>query len=454
VNDYGEIYGLLPEDELRRQGARCMDCGVPFCNDGCPLGNLIPDWNDLVYKGRWREAIDQLHATNEFPEFTGLICPAPCESACVLDIDDDPVMIKQIEYAIVERAWEEGWILPRPPQQRTGLSVGVAGSGPAGLAAAAELNRAGHTVKVYERDEALGGLMRFGVPDAKLEKWMIDRRIDLLEREGVDFECGVDAGEDVEPGRLAERHDALVVAIGSRGVLRLELPGEDLPGVWLAMDYLYERNRAVARDQGRAAPPAEREPTAKGKRVVVIGGGDTGMDCVSNALREGAADVLLLDVYPPVPPDGRYESTPWPLPQRRLPSTYALDEGGERRFGAEVIALEGSDGRVTAVHGRRVEGSSSRDLRPVAGSDFREPADLVLVAIGFTHPRHDGLVERLGLELDKQGNVRAPVFACARPGVYAAGDARIGQSLIVNAIAEGRRCARVADMQLARGVRL
>jgi glutamate synthase (NADPH/NADH) small chain len=454
VHDYGEIYGLLPEDELRRQGARCMDCGVPFCNDGCPLGNLIPDWNDLVYKGDWRRAIEQLHATNEFPEFTGLICPAPCESACVLAIDDDPVMIKQIEYAIVERAWDEGWIVPRPPQRRTELSIGVAGSGPAGMAAAAELNRAGHTVRVYERDEAPGGLIRFGVPDAKLEKWMIDRRVHLLEREGVTFDCGIDAGEDVEPGRLAERHDGLVVAIGSRVERPLAVPGADLDGVREAMDYLYARNRAVAREAGREAPVLGDEPSAAGKRVVVVGGGDTGMDCVSNALREGAADVLMLDVYPPVPPNGRYESTPWPLPQRRLPTTYALDEGGERRFGAEVIAVEGDDGRVTGVRGRLVEGTSSQNLKPIAGSEFTEPADLVLVAIGFSNPQHEGLVEKLGLELDRDGNVRAPTFACARPGVYAAGDARIGQSLIVNAIAEGRRCARVAHAQLSQGVRL
>jgi glutamate synthase (NADPH/NADH) small chain len=454
VHDYGEIYGLLPEDELQRQGARCMDCGVPFCNDGCPLGNLIPDWNDLVYKGDWKRAIDQLHATNEFPEFTGLICPAPCESACVLAIDDDPVMIKQIEYAIVSRAWDEGWILPRPPDRRTGISIGVAGSGPAGMAAAAELNRAGHTVTVYERDEAPGGLIRFGVPDAKLEKWMIDRRVDLLEREGVTFECNVDAGEDVEPGRLAERHDALVIAIGSRVERRIEVPGADLKGVHLAMEYLYARNRAVAAAEGRPARLEGDEPTAAGKRVVVVGGGDTGMDCVSNALREGAEDVLLLDVYPQVPPNGRYENTPWPLPQRRLPTTYALDEGGERRFGAEVIEIEGKRGRVAGVKGRRVEGTSSRDLRPVPGGEFSEPADLVLVAIGFTNPRHDGLVEKLDLQLDRRGNVRAPAFACPRPGVYAAGDARIGASLIVNAIAEGRRAARVADAQLRRGVRL
>jgi len=292
------------------------------------------------------------------------------------------------------------------------------------------------------------------VPDAKLEKWMIDRRVDLLEREGVHFECKVDAGEDVEPGRLAERHDALVIAIGSRVERPLAVPGADLEGVRQAMDYLYARNRAVARAQGREAPVLGDEPSAAGKRVVVVGGGDTGMDCVSNALREGAADVLMLDVYPQVPPNGRYENTPWPLPQRRLATTYALDEGGERRFGAEVVEIEGSGGKVTGVRGRRVEGTSSRDLTAVADGDFTEPADLVLVAIGFSNPQHDGLVEKLGLELDRRGNVRAPTFACARPGVYAAGDARIGQSLIVNAIAEGRRCARVANAQLGQGVRL
>jgi len=448
VHDHREIFGVLAEDELRGQASRCMDCGVPFCNNGCPLGNLIPDWNDLVRRGQWREAIDQLHATNNFPEFTGLICPAPCESACVLDIADDPVMIKQIEYAIVHRAFEEGWIVPRPPERRTGARVAVVGSGPAGMAAAAELNQVGHSVTVYERDEAPGGLMRFGVPDAKLEKWMIDRRIELLEAEGIEFSCGVDVGVDLAADELLEAYDALVVAVGSRVERALDAPGSDLDGVHFAMDYLYQRNRAVARADGRPAPPAEREITAAGRRVVVIGGGDTGMDCVSSANREGAASVVLLDVYGAVPEGGRYPTSPWPEAPRRTQTTYALDEGGERRFGTEVTRLEGREGRVARVHSRRVEGTSSRDLRPVPDSESVEEADLCLVAIGFSHPAHEGLVTDLGLELDARGNVRAGSYATSRPGVYAAGDARIGQSLIVNAIADGRRAARVIDRRL------
>ncbi len=451
VRDSHEIFGTLPEPELRDQASRCMDCGVPFCNNGCPLGNLIPDWNDLVRRGMWREAIDQLHATNNFPEFTGLVCPAPCESACVLDIADDPVMIKQIEYAIVDRAFEEGWIVPRPPENRTGLAVAVVGSGPAGMAAAAELNQVGHTVTVYERDEAPGGLMRFGVPDAKLEKWMIDRRIALLEAEGIEFACGVDVGADVGAEEIAERHDAMVVAVGSRVERPLEIPGADLDGVHYAMDYLYQRNRAVAREEGREAPTAKRVITAGGKRVVVIGGGDTGMDCLSSANREGAESVLMLDVYGNVPEGGRYANTPWPMAPRRTETTYALDEGGERRFGTQVTELEGDGGSLVRVHGRHVAGSSSRDLRPVPGSEFVERAELCLVAIGFQHPAHEGLLSDLRLALDARGNVSAKSFATSREGVYAAGDARIGQSLIVNAIADGRRAARVIDRRLREG---
>ncbi len=449
VRDYGEIFGVLPSDELRLQGARCMDCGVPFCNSACPLGNLIPDWNDLVRSGDWRAASEQLHATNNFPEFTGLICPAPCESACVLDIDDDPVMIKQIEYAIVHRAFEEGWIEPQPPAQRSGRSVAVVGSGPAGMAAAAELNQVGHTVTVFERDEAAGGLMRFGVPDAKLEKWMIDRRVELLEAEGVQFEYGVDVGVDVTAAELREANDAVVLAIGSRVERDFEAPGRELDGVHFAMDYLYQRNRWVARSQGHAGrePAPGEEISAAGKHVVVIGGGDTGMDCVSNANREGALSASLLDVYPEVPADGRYADTPWPLAPKRSLTTYALDEGGERRFGHQVLELAGN-GRVQTLRGRRVTGDSSRTLEAVPGSEFELPAELVLIAIGFLHPSHEGLVSELGVELDRRGNVAAKTFESSVGGVFAAGDARIGQSLIVSAIAEGRRCARVVDRRL------
>jgi glutamate synthase (NADPH) small chain len=447
VHDYRQYFSLPDDRTLREQGGRCMDCGVPFCQEGCPLGNKIPDWNDLVYGDRWQEALIHLHATNNFPEFTGLICPAPCESACVLDINDDPVTIEQIELAIVTRGFDEGWIQASPPTERSGRSVGVIGSGPAGLAVAAELNRHGHSVTVYERDEGPGGLLRFGVPDAKLEKWIIDRRVALLEEEGIAFEHGVDVGQDVTTDELRARHDALVVAIGSRVHRDLDVPGRPLAGVHFAMEYLYQRNRFVAREEGRAAPepaPGE-EIVAAGKRVVVIGGGDTGMDCISNALREGAADVLLLDVYPPLPADGRPVSAPWPLPPKRTLTTYALDEGGERRFGAEITGILGADGRVVAVEGRRVEGTSSRDLRAVPGSEFREPADLALIAIGFSHPEHEGALEQLGTELDARGNVKAPVYQTSEPGVFACGDARVGQSLVVTAIADGRRCARVVD---------
>jgi glutamate synthase (NADPH/NADH) small chain len=449
VRDYGEIFGVLPADELRLQGARCMDCGVPFCNSACPLGNLIPDWNDLVRRGDWKDACEQLHATNNFPEFTGLVCPAPCESACVLAIDDDPVMIKQIEYAIVHRGFEEGWIVPRPPERRTGHSVAVIGSGPAGLAAAQELNQVGHDVTVYERDEAPGGLIRFGVPDAKLEKWMIDRRVKVLEQEGVKFEYNAEVGGNVDAKKLHADNDAIVIAIGSRVERDFEAPGRELEGVHFAMDYLYQRNRWVANHEGGVPAPEPEIPiVAEGKHVVVIGGGDTGMDCISNANREGALSATLLDVYPEVPSDGRYPDTPWPLAQKRSFTTYALDEGGERKFGHQVIGLEGENGKVTKLIGRRVTGNSSQNLEQIPDSEFEMPADLVLIAIGFVHPAHDDVVAALGVETDRRGNLAAKHFATSVDGVYAAGDARIGQSLIVSAIAEGRRCARFVDRQL------
>jgi len=451
VKDYAQYFDLQPDAELRRQGARCMDCGVPFCHEGCPLGNLIPDWNDLVYRGKWQDAIVQLHATNNFPEFTGRICPAPCESACVLAINDDAVAIEQIEMAVAERAFDEGWVVPEPPDRRTGKTVGVVGSGPAGLAVAAELNKSGHTVTVYERDEGPGGLMRFGVPDAKLPKGVIDRRVALLEAEGVRFEHNVDVGRDVTADELRERHDALVVAIGSRVHRDVEVEGRELDGVHFAMDYLYQRNRFVAAQEGRPsrAPEPGSEIVAAGKRVVVIGGGDTGMDCISNANREGAVEATILDVYQQLDPSGRDERTPWPLPPKRTPTTYALEEGGERWWGTEVTGFAGEDGRVTHVHARRVTGTSSRDLQPIPGSEFTVEADLVLIAIGFTGPEREGAVEQLSLELDPRGNVRTrQTYRTSVPGVYACGDARVGQSLVVTAIAEGRRCARIVNKDL------
>jgi glutamate synthase (NADPH/NADH) small chain len=452
VRDYKQYFSLQPVEELRRQGARCMDCGVPFCHEGCPLGNLIPDWNDLVYRDKWREAIDQLHATNNFPEFTGRICPAPCESACVLAINDDPVTIEQIELAIAERAFDEGWVVPCPPDRRTDRKVAVIGAGPAGLAVAAELNQSGHRVTVYERDEGPGGLMRFGVPDAKLEKSIIDRRVALLAQEGIEFVYDADVGSAELPAeRVLAEHDAMVISIGSRVHRDVDVPNRDLAGIHLAMDYLYQRNRWVAAQQGRPSRPPEpgREITAAGKRVLVVGGGDTGMDCVSNARREGAKSTIMLDVYQELAPDGRDALHPWPLPPKRTLTTYALEEGGERKWGTEVTGFLGKNGKVTNVFSRQVTGTSSRDLTPVPGTEFVLPAELVLIAIGFSHPQHDGLLEQLGVELDKRGNISTQMtYRTSVHGVYACGDARIGQSLIVTAIAEGRKCARVVNQDL------
>ena len=452
VGDYQQYFALQPEEELRRQGARCMDCGVPFCHEGCPLGNLIPDWNDLVFRDKWRDAIDQLHATNNFPEFTGLICPAPCESACVLKINDDPVTIEQIELSIVERAFQEGWVVPEPPDRRSGRTVGVVGSGPAGLAVAAELNKSGHAVTVYERDEGPGGLLRFGVPDAKLEKRIIDRRVELLREEGIEFVYDCEVGRDVSAEELQQRHDAVVLAIGSRIPRRLEVEGSHLEGIHPAMDYLYQRNRWVAASQGRPARSPEdagmSQITAAGKKVIVIGGGDTGMDCISNSHREHAHSVVMLDVYTEVT-EGEDPRAPWPLPSKRTPTTYALDEGGKRRWGTEVTGFGGRDGAVSHVYARQVTGSSSRDLTPVPGSEFVLEADLVLIAIGFAHPQHEGLLAQLGVELDHRGNVRTRrTYRTSVGRVYACGDARIGQSLVVTAIAEGRRCARIVNADL------
>jgi glutamate synthase (NADPH/NADH) small chain len=430
VADHFEFVRTLPLVELREQGARCMECGVPFCHNGCPLGNLIPDWNDLVYRDRWREAIDQLHRTNNFPEFTGRLCPAPCEAACVLEIEEgNAVTIKQIELSIVARAWDEGWIVPEPPRERTGKTVAVVGSGPSGLAAAQQLNRAGHSVTVFERDETGGGLLRFGVPDFKIEKHVVERRIGQMWDEGVEFRFGVDAhAEDLEG------FDATVLCTGSRVPRDLPVPGRELDGVHFAMDYLYGRNRAVA---GTAEPAI----SAAGKHVVVVGGGDTGADCVASAHREGAASVTQIELLGEPPANRPDDLTPWPLWPAKLRTSYALDEGGVREFAISTAHLSGT-GRVEAIHWLRNSGAPP--FEPVPGTEESRPAELVLLAMGFTGPE-PALLEDLRVDRDPRGNVATVNYESNVPGIFAAGDARRGQSLIVWAIEEGRRCAAAVD---------
>jgi glutamate synthase (NADPH/NADH) small chain len=439
--DYREFMQTLPVPQLQEQGARCMECGVPFCHNGCPLGNLIPDWNDLVYRDRWREAIDQLHATNNFPEFTGKLCPAPCEAACVLEIrEGDAVTIKQIEVSIINRAFEEGWVVPRPPLVETGRTVAVIGAGPAGLAAAQQLRRAGHTVTVYERDEAGGGLVRFGVPDFKIEKWVIERRLDQLAAEGVRFEYGVDVGVDVGADELRERHDAVVIATGSRVPRDLPVPGRELEGVHFAMDYLYGRNRWVV-----GGGVGESRITAAGKHVIVIGGGDTGADCVGNAHRERAASVTQIELLGEPPATRPDDLTPWPRWPVKLRTSYALKEGGERDFAISTTKLTGRNGRVEEIHW--VQNSGEPPFDPIAGTETSHPAQLVLLAMGFLSPE-PLVLEQLGVERDARGNARAGAYESSVEGVFAAGDARRGQSLIVWAINEGRQCARMVDRYL------
>jgi glutamate synthase (NADPH/NADH) small chain len=461
AHDYREFLNPLPDDELRAQGARCMECGVPFCHNGCPLGNLIPDWNDLVYRERWEDAIEQLHATNNFPEFTGRLCPAPCEAACVLEIrEGDAVTIKQIEQAIADRAWGEDWVKPRPPRRETGQSVAVVGSGPAGMAAAQQLRRAGHRVVLFERDEAAGGLVRFGVPDFKIEKWVVQRRVQQLMDEGVELRCGVDVGKDVSAQELRERFDAIVLATGARVPRDLPVPGRELDGVHFAMEYLYQRNRFVARELGPEptvrAPAPTAEITAAGKHVIVIGGGDTGADCVGNALREGALSIVQLELLPEPPERRADELTPWPQWPLKLRLSYAMDEAqslavGEQDFSITTTSfVPDSDGALASL--KIAQAAPGPPFTPIPATERELPAQLVLLAMGFLGPEQE-LLEQLGTACDKRSNVDTPKpYTSSIPGVFAAGDARRGQSLIVWAINEGRQCARVVDRYLA-GVR-
>jgi glutamate synthase (NADPH/NADH) small chain len=429
-----------------------MECGVPFCHNGCPVNNLIPDWNDLVYRDRWQEAIRQLHRTNNFPEFTGRLCPAPCEAACVLEIrEGEAVTIKQIELAIVNRAWDEGWVLPQLPERETGRSVAVIGAGPAGMACAQQLRRAGHRVTVFERDEAGGGLVRFGVPDFKIEKWIVERRLGQLAAEGVQFRFGCDVGLDISAEELRSQFDAVVVATGARVPRDLPVPGRELPGVHFAMDYLYQRNRHVAREEGPQMPgtpaaPAEAAAiTAAGKHVIVIGGGDTGADCVANAHREGAASVTQIELIGEPPSARPDEVTPWPRWPMKLRIPYALKEGGHRDFAISTTHFSGN-GHVQEIHWAQNEGKPP--FATVGGTEETRPAGLVLLAMGFLGPEQ-GLLEQLGVERDERSNVKAAAYETSAPGVFAAGDARRGQSLIVWAINEGRRCATAVDRRLA-----
>jgi len=453
VGDYREVYMPLPVHTAREQASRCMDCGVAFCHHGCPLGNLIPEWNDLVGRDEWHAAIERLHATNNFPEFTGRLCPAPCEPACVLAINNDPVTIEQIEKSIIERAFEEGWVRAEPPAHRTGKRVAVVGSGPAGLAAAQQLNRAGHRITVYEKADRIGGLLRYGIPDFKMEKRVLDRRLDLLEAEGIIFETGYAIGADISAEKVRDDYEAVVIAIGAEEARLLDVPGGDLHGINIAMDYLIQQNRRVAGDHvGDAAGTI----TAAGKRVVIIGGGDTGADCYGNVIREGCASVQQLYIYPE-PPAGRPHGNPWPEWPLILRTYPAHEEGGSRDFGIMVTAFSGEGGTVSKLHAVRVEPRydvGARRFEPVSDEEITIDADLVLVAIGFAGPSA-GLVDELGLPRDRRTNVIVDAdFATTVPGVFAAGDAVRGASLIVWAIADGRIAARSCDRYLMGSSRL
>ena len=438
TKNFREFVVPLPDEKVAEQGARCMDCGVPYCHTGCPVNNIIPDWNDLVYRGRWREAAEVLHSTNTFPEVTGRICPAPCEAACTLNITDTPVTIKTIECSIADKAWEHGWVAPEVPAHKTGKRVAVVGSGPAGMAAAQQLARAGHDVTVYEKNAKIGGLLRYGIPDFKMEKHLIDRRIAQMQTEGVRFKPRVEVGRNLPVQALLDGYDAVVLAGGSEKPRDLPVPGRELDGVHFAMDFLTQQNRRV----GREPLGDVKELSAAGKPVVVIGGGDTGSDCIGTSFRQGATSVTQLEIMP-MPPQRENKGMTWPNWPMKMRTSSSQAEGANRDFAVKTVALEGEDGKVKRLKGIRLD----ENMKEIAGSEFTLDAELVLLAMGFVHPVAEGMIENLGVDLDARGNVRADTegYATSMPKVFAAGDMRRGQSLVVWAIREGRQCAHAVD---------
>ena len=445
IGFYKEFTLDLGEPELRAQGARCMDCGIPFCQTGCPVNNIIPDWNDLVYRGNWQEASDNLHSTNNFPEFTGRVCPAPCEAACVLNINSKAVTIKNIEHSIVDKAWENGWIQPQIPAVKTGKRVAVIGSGPAGMAASQQLARAGHSVVLFEKNDRIGGLLRYGIPDFKMEKHLIDRRVEQMRAEGVEFRTGQHIGVNVDAQSLLTEFHAVVLSGGSEEPRDLPVPGRELDGVHFAMYFLPQQNKRVAGDA------LEQQLTAKGKHVVVIGGGDTGSDCVGTSIRQGALSVTQFELMPR-PPEQEDKDLTWPNWPMKLRTSSSQEEGCERDWSVGTKAFLGEGGKVSKLRGNKVEWSrdavtGQMKMREVEGSEFEIPADLVLLAMGYLHPKHTGLLSQLGVKLDGRGNVEAntEAYQTSVAKVFSAGDMRRGQSLVVWAIREGRQCARAVD---------